>query len=139
MFKYNVVLVEDNLEMGELLSEVLSRHGSVQVSWYVRARRQADSDELIFMDAAGMENAFDSDHCHLAFVDWQLKMSSLTGLEVTRELAGRGVKVVASSGDSHLNAQMVKAGARIGLAKDRLFSRAIDEFDLVEKLLAELH
>lgn len=132
-----ILLVEDSLELGELLVEVLERSSRVKVAWFVRARRSGS--ELLLMNADGLEEVFDKADYDLAFVDWQLKMSSLAGIDVCRELAGRGTTVVAASGDSSLNNQMVAAGAKIGIAKDKIFSRGLAEPDFVETLLSSLN
>lgn len=137
MKKYKILIVEDDLTLGELLLRVFSRRENVSVTWYVRARRDG-AGALIFMDADGAEFSFCEQAFDLAFVDWQLKMSSLSGLEVTRELCARAMVVVAASGDPSLNSQLVEAGARIGITKDRLFSRALEEADFVEQLAATL-
>jgi DNA-binding response OmpR family regulator len=82
-----VLLVEDDVFLGELISEALVRQ-SVEVTWFVRARKDTDDSRLIFMDrrrgvsASLKPTTFDS-----ALVDYRLKCSVLTGPEVVQELS----------------------------------------------------
>jgi len=160
----HILLVEDDLFLGELLVSALRRYRdgdceTVKVSWFVRARMQAAPDggmSLVLMDPDGHEFFFSErrfSHSKLsgpelsteptepidfAFVDYRLKSSALTGLEVTRKLTASGVKVIACSGLPWLNDEMIKAGAKFGLEKDKIFSRAISESDFLDQICSLL-
>lgn len=137
----HVLLVEDDLLLGELLVSVFTRHGTATVSWFVRAKPKADSSGFVLIDPDGCESIFDpliglnqNQPVDIAFVDYRLKMSPLTGLEVTRKLTAYGVKVIACSGLPWFNDEMIAAGAQGGLTKDTLFSRALHESDFIDQL-----
>ena len=138
-----VLLIEDDLSLGELLVLCLTRHSNVTVSWFVRARLSAESQDLVLMDADGKEVVFNAQSLvsdfDLAFVDYRLKMSTLSGVEVTRKLASAKLasaklKVVASSGLFSLNDELIAAGASCAIDKDKIMGRALKEADFVEKL-----
>ena len=133
-----VLLVEDDVSLGELLVLCLTRHSDVAVSWYVRARLSADSQDLILMEADGQEVVFTmkalASDFDLAFVDYRLKMSTMTGIEVTRKLAAAKLKVIASSGLFTLNEELIEAGASAAIDKDKIMGRALKEPDFIEKL-----
>lgn len=133
-----VLLIEDDLSLGELLVLCLTRHSNVTVSWFVRARLSAESQDLVLMDADGKEVVFNAQSLvsdfDLAFVDYRLKMSTLSGIEVTRKLASAKLKVIASSGLFSLNDELIAAGASWAIDKDKIMGRALKETDFVEKL-----
>lgn len=133
----HVLLIEDDLTLGELLVNVFTRHGAATVLWFVRARpvEVIDSKGLVLIDPDGRESVFPMQKpFDIAFVDYRLKMSQLTGLEVTRKLTAGGVKVIACSGLSCLNEEMLQAGAQAGMEKDKIFSRALRESDFINQL-----
>jgi CheY-like chemotaxis protein len=70
----------------------------------------------------------------LAFVDYRLKMSIMSGIEVTRKLASAKLKVIASSGLFTLNEELIAAGASAAIDKDKIIGRALKEPDFIEKL-----
>lgn len=134
-----ILLIEDDLFLGELLVESMQRHRNVTVSWFVRARYSADKNraaaiEFIDVNGAVFSFAEPARSFDLAFCDWRLKMSPLSGVEVTRALAPSGLKIIASSGLASLNDDLVAAGAHSGIDKDKLFSRSLKEPDFIEKL-----
>ncbi|MFA6210756.1 MAG: hypothetical protein WCT03_19145 [Candidatus Obscuribacterales bacterium] len=135
-----VLLIEDDLSLGELLVICLTRDSNVTVSWFVRARLSADQD-LVLMEADGREVVFTAkalaSDFDIAFVDYRLKMSAMTGVEVTRKVAASKLKVIASSGLSSLNDELIAAGASAAIDKDKIIGRAIKEPDFVEKLCSE--
>lgn len=135
-----VLLIEDDLSLGELLVICLTRDSNVTVSWFVRARLSADQD-LVLMQADGREVVFTAkalaSDFDIAFVDYRLKMSAMTGVEVTRKVAASKLKVIASSGLSSLNDELIAAGASAAIDKDKIIGRAIKEPDFVEKLCSE--
>lgn len=133
-----VLLIEDDLSLGELLVLCLTRHSQVTVSWFVRARLAAESQDLVLMDADGKEVVFNAQSLvsdfDLAFVDYRLKMSTLSGIQVTRKLASAKLKVIASSGLFSLNDELIAAGASCAIDKDKIMARALKEPDFIEKL-----
>lgn len=135
-----VLLIEDDLSLGELLVICLTRDSNVTVSWFVRARLSADQD-LVLMQAGGREVVFTAkalaSDFDIAFVDYRLKMSAMTGIEVTRKVAASKLKVIASSGLFTLNDELIAAGASAAIDKDKIIGRAIKEPDFVEKLCSE--
>lgn len=135
-----VLLIEDDISLGELLVICLTRDSDVTVSWFVRARLSADQD-LVLMEADGREVVFTAkvlaSDFDIAFVDYRLKMSAMTGVEVTRKVAASKLKVIASSGLFTLNDELIAAGASAAIDKDKIIGRAIKEPDFVEKLCSE--
>ena len=133
-----VLLIEDDLSLGELLVICLTRNSNVAVSWFVRARLSAESQDLVLMDADGKEVVFNAQSLvsdfDLAFVDYRLKMSTMTGIEVTRKVAATKLKVIASSGLFTLNEELIAAGASRAIDKDKIIGRALKEPDFIEKL-----
>ncbi len=133
-----VLLIEDDLSLGELLVVCLTRNSNVAVSWFVRARLSAESQDLVLMDADGKEVVFNAQSLvsdfDLAFVDYRLKMSTLSGIQVTRKLASAKLKVIASSGLFSLNDELIAAGASCAIDKDKIIGRALKEPDFIEKL-----
>ncbi len=133
-----VLLIEDDLSLGELLVICLTRNSNVAVSWFVRARLSAESQDLVLMDADGKEVVFNAQSLvsdfDLAFVDYRLKMSTLSGIQVTRKLASAKLKVIASSGLFSLNDELIAAGASCAIDKDKIIGRALKEPDFIEKL-----
>lgn len=138
-----VLLIEDDLSLGELVVICLTKNSNVAVSWFVRARLSADGQDLILMAADGREVVFTmkaivSDF-DLAFVDYRLKMSIMSGIEVTRKLASARLlsakfKVIASSGLFTLNDELIAAGATAAIDKDKIIGRALKEPDFIERL-----
>ena len=133
-----VLLIEDDLSLGELLVICLTRNSNVAVSWFVRARLSAESQDLVLMEADGREVVFTDEAIvsgfDLAFVDYRLKMSTMTGIEVTRKVAATKLKVIASSGLFSLNDELIAAGASCAIDKDKIMARALKEPDFIEKL-----
>lgn len=133
-----VLLIEDDLSLGELLVICFTRNSNVAVSWFVRARLSAESQDLVLMDADGKEVVFNAQSLvsdfDLAFVDYRLKMSTLSGIQVTRKLASAQLKVIASSGLFSLNDELIAAGASCAIDKDKIIGRALKEPDFIEKL-----
>lgn len=133
-----VLLIEDDLSLGELLVICLTRNSNVAVSWFVRARLSAESQDLVLMEADGREVVFTDEAIvsgfDLAFVDYRLKMSTMTGIEVTRKVAATKLKVIASSGLFTLNEELIAAGASRAVDKDKIIGRALKEPDFIEKL-----
>ncbi len=122
MANQKLLLVEDDLTLGELLLSVFDKTGH-SVTWFVRARLQDGA--LTFMDADGVESVLPADGYALALVDFRLKGSALDGPDVTTQLVKAGIPVVGISGLRQLNELMVQAGARGGISKDELFSRVL--------------
>ena len=133
-----VLLIEDDLSLGELLVICLTRNSNVAVSWFVRARLSAESQDLVLMEADGREVVFTDEAIvsgfDLAFADYRLKMSTMTGIEVTRKVAATKLKVIASSGLFTLNEELIAAGASAAIDKDKIIGRALKEPDFIEKL-----
>ena len=133
-----VLLIEDDLSLGELLVICLTRNSNVAVSGFVRARLSAESQDLVLMEADGREVVFTDEAIvsgfDLAFVDYRLKMSTMTGIEVTRKVAATKLKVIASSGLFTLNEELIAAGASAAIDKDKIIGRALKEPDFIEKL-----
>ena len=114
-----VLLVEDDVFLGELISEALVRQ-SVEVTWFVRARKDTDDSRLIFMDVDGRERKLEAYDFDSALVDYRLKCSVLTGPEVVQELSRLGVYIIAASGDASSNKQLKACGAHAAIEKHDL-------------------
>lgn len=122
MTSQKLLLVEDDLTLGELLMSVFDKTGH-GVTWFVRARLQ--NEVLLLMDADGVESILTRQSYELALVDYRLKGSSLDGPDVTSHLVRAGIPVVGISGLAQLNAFLIDAGARGGISKDNLLSRVL--------------
>jgi DNA-binding response OmpR family regulator len=124
MSNKKVLLVEDDITLGDLIVHVMTKH-QYEVTWYCRARLEQSA--LIFMNDRGVESNFDtvnqqnSRSYDFALVDSRLKGSVMQGLEVTRELCQRGITVIGCSGLPYLNQELVKAGAVGGIEKHEIF------------------
>jgi DNA-binding response OmpR family regulator len=126
----SLLLVEDDLSLGELLTSVFAKTGH-GVTWFCRARIQ--DANLVLMDTDGNENVFKTDSYELALVDFRLKGSPLDGPEVTAFLVKAGLPVVAISGLPSLNDVLIQAGARGGISKDQLFSRVLRKEVVIDR------
>lgn len=145
----HLLLIEDDLTLGELLVTVLKRAGH-EVTWFVRARwavapavglSRASVEnpgvKLVLMDADGKESV-----CvpplkyELALVDYRLKGSPIDGPDVTPYLVACGLPVVGISGLPTLNDDMIRAGARGGIAKDQLMSKVLSRELVIDSTFA---
>jgi len=135
-----ILLVEDDITLGDLIVYSLTQKG-YQVNWYVRARLDEEG-QLIFMTDRGVESNFDCTtnqsaeekvDYDFALVDSRLKGCVMQGVEVTSQLTRRGVTVIATSGLSSLNAELIKAGAAAGIEKHELFTRLFKGDDLLQE------
>jgi DNA-binding response OmpR family regulator len=132
MTKRKILLVEDDITLGDLLVYALGKR-DYEVTWFCRARLDS-AGKLIFINDRGVETDFDAsadadtkaDGARYALVDSRLKGSVMQGVDVTRALVARGVKVIAISGLSSLNKELIAAGALGG----------IEKFDIVSRLSA---
>ena len=122
MKEKQILLIEDDIRLGELYVELFQRAGVV-VHWYCRARLQ--DGNLVLVNDRGQEFALDKDNCKGAIVDGRLSFSALSGLEITKHLVSVGVPVAAFSGARFLNEQMVQAGA----------TATIDKLDIIAEVL----
>ncbi|MBU6451111.1 MAG: hypothetical protein KGS72_04980 [Cyanobacteria bacterium REEB67] len=123
MTKRKILLVEDDITLGDLLVYALDKR-DYEVTWFCRARLDSAS-KLIFINDRGIETCFDAeanDICY-ALVDSRLKGSVMQGVDVTRALVARGLKVIATSGLSSLNKELIAAGALGGIEKFDIVSR----------------
>ncbi|MGD9682060.1 MAG: hypothetical protein AB7W16_12820 [Candidatus Obscuribacterales bacterium] len=128
-----LLLIEDDLTLGELLVSILKETGH-GVTWFVRARFSGEPDEgLILMDADGAESKLDCSGFELALIDWRLKGSPINGPEVIPVVVRGGLPVVGISGLSSLNEELTAAGARSALVKDELMSRLLKGKLVIEK------
>lgn len=123
MSRTKIFLLEDYLDIGELLKDVLV-HAGFEVSWFVRAR-SINSDNIhegiMVMDADGRESRLDPFLYDVAFIDGRLKGSSLDGWDVVPFLAAAGLYVVACSGDPWINREMIDQGASSSMEKFEIF------------------
>ena len=87
----HILLVEDDLTLGELFMTVLERTGH-GVTWFVLARTSEEG--LVLMDADGIESLLKPVSYELALVDYRLKGSAIDGPEVTSHLVAVGLPVV---------------------------------------------
>jgi DNA-binding response OmpR family regulator len=115
-----VLFIEDELSMGELLTMVMSEDLAYEVDWFVRVR--LSGDDIILMDADGREQPLAAGY-DLVLCDGRLKGSALNGWDLVPHLVARGLRVIAISGDSSLNRQMVECGASGSIVKDQLMDR----------------
>ncbi len=116
-----VLLIEDCLELGDLLQEVLQAEVS-SVSWFVRARTSEKG--VLLMDADGKENLLDCSLYDLALVDGRLKGSSMDGWDLIPHLIAGKLPVVATSGDPWINRRMIELGAQRSLEKFDILTAA---------------
>jgi hypothetical protein len=133
MTSKTLLLVEDDLTLGEILMIVFGRTGH-DATWFVRARLQ--DKILVLMDADGIETVFHPDNYELALVDYRLKGSSLDGPEVTSFIVKAGIPVVGISGLQQLNSILVTAGARGGISKDQLLSLVLGKKLVIDRNFA---
>jgi DNA-binding response OmpR family regulator len=118
MDKIHVLLIDDDIVLGELIVDNLSRLG-FEVSWSVRA---ACTNGTVFLtDLDGKVSSLDCHRYDVALVDGRLKGSPLDGWELTPVLVKMGLPVVALSGLSVFNQDMIAVGASAGIIKDRLW------------------
>jgi|GEM_PF-587431 len=129
-----ILLVEDDITLGDLIVLALSRH-DYAVTWFVRARMEKavakQDDKIVFMNDRGVETSFNAvqlqeaaQSYEFALVDYRLKGSVMEGIEVTRTLSRQGITVIACSGLPYLNDQMIEAGAVAGIEKHEIFTRS---------------
>lgn len=116
-----VLLIEDCLELGDLLQEVLQPEFQ-SVSWFVRARTTEQG--VLLMNADGKETLLDCSHYDLAFVDGRLKGSSMNGWNLIPHLVAGKLPAIAMSGDPWFNKQMVELGAAKSLEKFEIMKLA---------------
>jgi DNA-binding response OmpR family regulator len=123
MDKIHVLLIEDEMLLGELVVENLSDLG-FGVSWFPRA---ACIDGTVFLtDPDGKVSALDSHLYDVALVDGNLRGSPLNGWDLTPELVKIGLPVVAFSGQKANNLDMIAVGACAGIVKARLCGGRLD-------------
>jgi len=116
-----VLLIEDCLELGDLLQEVLQAEVT-SVSWFVRAR--INEGKVILMDVTGKETSLDCSLYDVALLDGRLKGSSVDGWDLVPHLVASKLPVIATSGDPSINKRMVELGALKSLEKFDIFSAA---------------
>ena len=116
-----VLLIEDNLELGGLLQEVLAEEIE-SVTWFVRARM--DKENIVLMNADGKETVLSPSHFDVAMVDGRLSFSEMNGWDLTPKLVALGMRVFAMSGDTNINKQMVGLGAEKSVDKFSVYSEA---------------
>lgn len=120
--KMHVLLIEDYLDLGELMVEVLADI-NVEAHWYVRVRTDTATGALYCMDADGKEHLplsqseQETRKFDCAIVDGYLRGSAMSGPEIVKAFKKKGLRVLASSGDPGLNRQMVSEGASASLEK----------------------
>lgn len=116
-----VLLIEDCLDLGDLLQEVLQAEVS-SVSWFVRAR--ASDQGVVLMNADGKESLLDCTFYNVALVDGRLKGSSMDGWDLIPHFVAGKLPVIAISGDPWIGQRMVELGAQRSLEKFDLMSAA---------------
>lgn len=114
-----VLVVEDDLTWGELLTSVLRKRG-YEAAWFVAAELEGVHGVKL-MDPDGKTAILNADEYDIALVDGRLKRSAIDGWDLTPRLVEAGLPVIALSGADFFNDQMIKAGARAKMAKDELF------------------
>lgn len=114
-----VLLIEDCLELGDLLQEVLQAEFE-SVSWFVRARTTQEG--VMLMNADGKETLLDCSLYDLALVDGRLKGSSMDGWDLIPHLVAGKLPAIAMSGDPWFNKQMIELGA----------AKSLDKFDIMK-------
>jgi DNA-binding response OmpR family regulator len=114
-----VLLIEDCLELGDLLQEVLQAECE-SVSWFVRARTTTEG--VLLMNAEGKEILLDCSRYDLALVDGRLKGSSMDGWDLIPYLVAGKLPAIAMSGDPWFNKRMVELGA----------AKSLDKFDIMK-------
>lgn len=118
-----ILFIDDDLTWGELIQYALTERCGIAIDWFVRARQ--DGDKIIVMNADGKESELDTSKYACAMIDGRLRGSSLDGWQLTPLLVARGLAVIATSGASTLNDQMIKCGASAGIAKDQIVDQAL--------------
>lgn len=114
MDKLKILLVEDDIDLGDLLVEIITNAGH-EVTWYARARLTPEGP--ILMQPRGKEELVDGSGFNIAFVDYRLKGSPINGPELTAELVKSQLPVIATSGLPYFNDEMIACGAKAGLMK----------------------
>ena len=123
-----LLLIDDDLVLGDLLVEVLRKRGHA-VAWFVRAELIGDVDVRL-MHADGKTSLLNARDHDLALVDGRLRGSSIDGWDLTPRLVAAGLPVIGLSGAEYFNDLMVKAGARKGMSKDKLFFAVMNGEDV---------
>ncbi|MBZ0187590.1 MAG: hypothetical protein K8F91_15185 [Candidatus Obscuribacterales bacterium] len=130
-----ILLIEDDLTLGELLVSLLEQTGH-GVTWFVRARIAQDEfteDGIVLMDADGKECKPDFKKFELALIDWRLKGSPINGPELIPQVVRAGLPVIGISGLSWLNEELIAVGARAAMVKDELMTRILRGELVIEK------
>jgi len=119
MANIRVLIIEDDLFWGDLLSGAFKRHG-YEVAWFVRAEL-VGADGVKLMDPDGKTATLKADEHDVALIDGRLSFSNLYGWHLTPRVVAAGLPVIAISGADGFNEQMLEAGARQKFAKHDLF------------------
>ncbi len=135
MNSLRVLLIEDELFLGEIMSEVLTDRGFA-VRWFVRAR--CTNGVVVLMDADGIEVVLDGDSYDVALVDGQLKNSALNGWDLTPWLVKMKLPVIATSGDPDVNKSMIKAGASATIRKDYICASSPPDVPVPEETVRDV-
>ncbi len=117
MRQVNILVIEDDILLGEILSDLLMTHGHT-AEHFVRARVQ--DGEILLTDRDGDETRLDAQRFDLAFLDGNLGRLSLSGPQLTPHLVKVELPVVAMSGADSVNEDMVGLGARAAVVKTSL-------------------
>ena len=137
-----ILLVEDDLSLGELYLLAFEKHKQCEVTWVVRGRFVPDTTSgaadliLMLMNDRGGEQVFVPGDFDFAICDYQLKMSELTGEQVVAAISRQGLRVMGASGERWLNETLVKAGAVKSMVKQYLLSCLIKDREFGDKLIA---
>jgi DNA-binding response OmpR family regulator len=115
-----ILIIEDDLYWGELLSSSLRRRG-FEVDLFVRAEVARRRIEV--MDLDGRKQQLRPEQYSIALVDGRLRNSRVDGWELVPILTNARLKVMAISGCAYFNSLMVRAGADEGILKIALFER----------------
>ena len=123
MNKTRVLLIEDEMLLGMVVVENLSDL-DFEASWFPRVT--CAGGNILLTDPDGKVSTLDCNLYDVALVDGNLKGSSLNGWDLTPVLVKIGLPVVAFSGQSANNRDMIAAGASAGIVKDRLCGGRLD-------------
>ncbi len=117
-----ILLIEDDLDLGELITLYLTKDGFA-VTYFCRARLMGD--DAIVMDVNGVESVLHPERYDIALIDGRLKGSPIDGPDLVGALVRSRLPVVGISGDNWFNRQMVEAGAATFIPKHEIFCKSL--------------
>ena len=121
MAKKRLLFIDDDLFWGEMIVELLTKR-DFQVDWFVRAELQGEG-AVVLMTPDGTKVPLRPTEYEVALIDGRLKGSLVDGWQLTPIVVALGLPVIALSGLTAFNEQMLAAGAHKAIVKGELFTQ----------------